>query len=73
MQVEIKKKEMLVYNKVENRKEYERTITTIDTLNANISSDLKLSRRYTNHSIWVTTVTVLKENGYTSSNSDICK
>ena len=38
---------------------------------ANISSDLKLSRRYTNHCIRVTTVTVLKENGY--SNSDICK
>lgn len=43
---------------------------TIDNLMANISSDLKLSRRYTNHCIRVTLVTVLKENGYT--NTDIC-
>lgn len=43
---------------------------TIDNLMSTLSRDLNLSRRYTNHCIRVTLVTVLKENGY--SNSDIC-
>jgi len=43
---------------------------TIDNLMTNLSIDLKLSRRYTNHCIRVTLVTVLKENGY--SNAEIC-
>ena len=41
----------------------------IDCLMRNLSSDLHLSRNYTNHSIRVTHITVLKENGF--SNSEI--
>lgn len=44
---------------------------TIDTLMSDLSGTFKLSRRYTNHCIRVTMVTVLKEKGF--SNSDICK
>ena len=43
---------------------------TVDNLMSNLSTELKLSRRYTNHCIRVTMVTVLKENGF--SNSEIC-
>ena len=41
----------------------------IDYLMRNLSSDLHLSKNYTNHSIRVTHITVLKENGF--SNSEI--
>ena len=43
---------------------------TVDNLMSNLSTELKLSRRYTNHCIRVTMVTVLKENGF--SNTEIC-
>ena len=42
---------------------------SIDNLMAKLSAQLHLSRRYTNHCIRVTMITVLKENGF--SNTDI--
>lgn len=42
---------------------------TIDNLMSNLSSKCNLSRRYTNHSIRVTLITILKEGGF--SNTDI--
>lgn len=44
---------------------------TIDVLMSNMSAKLSLSKRYTNHSIRVTHITVLKENGF--SNSEIAR
>ena len=44
---------------------------SIDSLMSNLSLKLNLSKRYTNHCLRVTFVTILKENGF--SNSDICK
>ena len=38
----------------------------IDNLMSNLSMHLKLSKRYTNHSLRVTHITVLKENGFTN-------
>lgn len=40
---------------------------TIDCLMSRLSESLALSKRYTNHSIRVTHITVLKENGFTNS------
>ena len=44
---------------------------TIDTLMSNLSIKLNLSKRYTNHCLRVTFVTILKEHGF--SNSEICQ
>ena len=44
-------------------------INTIATLMSTLSTELKLSKRYTNHSIRVTHITVLKASGF--SNSEI--
>lgn len=40
---------------------------TIDNLMSDLSQILKLSKRYTNHSLRVTHITVLKENGFTNA------
>lgn len=43
----------------------------LDCFMSNLSKKLELSRRYTNHCIRVTLVTMLKEQGY--SNEDVCE